>query len=89
MTASLEDRLRARAAALGFDAVRITRASLPHEAGERLGQFVADGFHGGMDWLADTAQRRRSPDAMWPDARSAIVLAMSYAPGIDPMSRLG
>ena len=88
MTASLEDRLRARATGLGFDAVRITRASLPHEAGERLEQFVSDGFHGGMDWLADTAQRRRSPDAMWPDARSAIVLAMSYAPGIDPMSRL-
>ncbi len=88
MTASLEDTLRARAAALGFDAVRITGASLPEHVGGRLDAAVADGFHATMDWLADTADRRRSPDAMWPQARSAVVLAMSYAPDIDPMQRL-
>ena len=88
MTATLEDRLRARAKVLGFDYVRITQARLPRETCERLEQAVAQGFHATMDWLADTAGRRRSPDAMWPDARSAILLAMSYAPSIDPMARL-
>jgi len=88
MTASLEDTLRTRAAALGFDAVRITRAQLPQAVGARLDEALADGFHATMDWLADTADRRRSPEAMWPQARSAIVLAMSYAPDIDPMQRL-
>ena len=88
MTASLEDRLRDRATALGFDAVRITRAHLPDETGDRLDQAVADGFHASMDWLADTAGRRRSPDAIWPGARSAVVLAMNYSPAIDPMRRL-
>jgi epoxyqueuosine reductase len=88
MTASLEDRLRDRAAALGFDAVRIARARLPGNTGERLAQAVADGHHAGMDWLADTAPRRRSPDAIWPGARSAIMLAMNYTPGLDPMTRL-
>jgi epoxyqueuosine reductase len=88
MTASLEETLRARAAALGFDAVRITRAGLPQLVGRRLDEAVASGFHATMDWLEQTADRRRSPDAMWPGARSAVVLAMSYAPDIDPMQRL-
>ena len=88
MTASLEDTLRTRAAAIGFDTVRITGASLPPQVGARLDEAVSEGFHATMDWLADTADRRRSPDAMWPQARSAIVLAMSYAPDIDPMQRL-
>ena len=88
MTATLEDRLRTRAREIGFDDLRIAPASLPARVGDRLDQAVADGFHGTMDWLAETAERRRSPDAMWPEARTAITLAMSYAPAIDPMLRL-
>jgi epoxyqueuosine reductase len=88
MTASLEDTLRARAARLGFDAVRITRASLPGQVGARLDEAVSEGFHATMDWLVDTADRRRSPDAMWPQARSAVVLAMSYSPDMNPLQRL-
>jgi hypothetical protein len=88
MTADLENRLRARARDLGFEQLRISRATLPAQVGERLQQAVGDGLHGSMDWLADTADRRRSPDAMWEDARSAITLAMSYAPDLDPMQRL-
>jgi epoxyqueuosine reductase len=56
--------------------------------GERLEQAVGEGHHGSMEWLADTAERRRSPDAMWTGARSAITLAMSYAPELEPMQRL-
>jgi epoxyqueuosine reductase len=88
MTADLENRLRARARDLGFEQLRISRATLPAQVGERLQQAVGDGLHGSMDWLADTADRRRSPDAMWEDARSAITLAMTYAPDLDPMQRL-
>jgi epoxyqueuosine reductase len=87
-TATLEDRLRSRARELGFAQARITRATLPGHVGERLEQAVGAGHHGSMEWLADTAERRRSPDAMWTGARSAITLAMSYAPEIDPMQRL-
>ena len=87
-TATLENRLRTRALELGFGQVRITRATLPAQVGARLDQAVADGFHGSMDWLAETAPRRRSPDAMWTGARSAITLAMNYAPDLDPMQRL-
>ena len=75
-TATLEDELRTRAFELGFGQVSITPATLPPQVGARLDQSVADGFHGSMDWLAETAQRRRSPDAMWTGARSAITLAI-------------
>ena len=92
MTAARDDRLRAwldRAATeAGFAAVHVTAASLPDEVGARLLEFVAAGREGDMGWLADTAPRRASPDAMWPEARSAIILTMNYGPDHDPMDNL-
>jgi epoxyqueuosine reductase len=41
-----------------------------------------------MAWMADTAARRASPRALWPEARSAVVLATSYAPAGDPLALL-
>ena len=41
-----------------------------------------------MGWLAETAARRTSPDAMWKEARTAIVLAMNYGPDHDPLDNL-
>ena len=42
-----------------------------------------------MGWLADTLDRRRHPRALWPEARSAAVVAQSYAPPGDPPAALG
>jgi epoxyqueuosine reductase len=41
-----------------------------------------------MDWMETTADRRRDPRQLWPDARSVVMLAMSYAPETDPMAAL-
>jgi epoxyqueuosine reductase len=41
-----------------------------------------------MAWMAETLERRSHPQAMWPDARSAVVLAMSYGPDEDPLKAL-
>jgi len=41
-----------------------------------------------MDWLASTGERRKSPFALWPQARSAVMLGMNYAPGESPLERL-
>ncbi len=38
--------------------------------------------------MADTAERRRHPSALWPDARSIIVLGWNYAPDSDPLASL-
>src|SRR6476659_9898727 len=39
-----------------------------------------------MGWMETRAHHRVSPLALWPDARSAIALATSYAPASDPLA---
>ncbi|HKA76614.1 MAG TPA: tRNA epoxyqueuosine(34) reductase QueG [Pseudolabrys sp.] len=54
----------------------------------RLESFLAEGAHGDMTWLADTAGRRASPLALWPDVRSIVMLGMNYGPDTDPLAIL-
>jgi epoxyqueuosine reductase len=54
----------------------------------RLDNFLAEGAHGDMDWLATTAARRASPTALWPDVRSIIMLGLNYGPDTDPLAIL-
>ena len=90
MTISTSDaeKIRIRAAELGFDICRFASASDPWPAAGRLSEFVAEGRHGEMAWMAETLERRRHPTAMWPGARSAIVLGMNYGPDQDPRAGL-
>jgi epoxyqueuosine reductase len=74
------DAIRQRAQALGFDAVGFAAASLGEEVREHLTVSLAEGRHGDMAWMAETAGRRGDPRALWPEARSVIALGMSYAP---------
>jgi epoxyqueuosine reductase len=39
-----------------------------------------------MEWMETRAHHRVSPTALWPEAKSAIALAMSYAPDHDPLA---
>ena len=80
--------IREQALALGFDAVGFTDAELGEHARENLHAYLARGYHGDMGWLADTADRREHPQALWPDARSAVVLALNYGPAHDPLDVL-
>jgi epoxyqueuosine reductase len=80
--------IRARARSLGFDAAGFApAATLPYHR-QGLADYVADGRHGDMAWMAETADRRRDPRALWADARSVIVLGVNYGPGEDPLRRL-
>jgi epoxyqueuosine reductase len=85
---TLEDRIKAAARDAGFDAVGIARADAAWDAGEGLAAFVAEGRHGDMAWMESTLERRRHPTAMWADARSAVVVGLSYAPDVDPLEAL-
>ncbi len=80
--------IRDRALSLGFDAVGFAPASLGPEARTRLRDFLAAGQHGDMGWLADRADQRAHPQALWPEARSVIALGLSYAPGFDALETL-
>lgn len=85
---SVEQRLRARAAALGFDAVGIARVHSRPDQADRLRTFLAAGRHGDMDWMETAADRRGDPLVLWPEARSAVMVALSYAPQTDPLQAL-
>ena len=88
MTTSISDRLSARAGEIGFDACRIASAAEAWPAGAQLAAYVAAGRHGDMAWMETTLERRAHPTAMWPDAKSAIMLGVSYAPDVDPLEFL-
>ena len=77
--------IRAKALALGFDAVGFARAALGPEARERLGAFIAAGQHGDMGWMAERTDQRSHPQVLWAEARSVIALGLSYAPPGDPL----
>jgi epoxyqueuosine reductase len=88
VTATLKSQLLERAKALGFGAVGVASAQEPWSAGERLRQFIALDHHAGMGWLTETIERRAHPTALWPQARTAIMLATSYAPPETPLPLL-
>jgi epoxyqueuosine reductase len=80
--------IREQALALGFDAVGFASVAEPWPASARLAEFVAEGRHGTMAWMETTLERRSHPRAMWPDARSAVVLGLNYGPDRDPREAL-
>ncbi|MES1203144.1 MAG: tRNA epoxyqueuosine(34) reductase QueG, partial [Pseudomonadota bacterium] len=80
--------IKQKAIALGFDACGIARADVAWPATARLAQFIADGRHGEMGWMEETAARRGHPQSLWPDAKSAIMLGVNYAGEDDPLAAL-
>jgi len=85
----LEHRLKAKAAELGFAACGIARADAAPLAAARLHQWLAEGRHGDMIWMAERAHHRESPAGLWPAVRSVVSLGMSYAPATDPLALAG
>jgi epoxyqueuosine reductase len=87
-----EAQIRAEATSLGFELCRFTDVTSLGDAtwpaAARLAEYVEEGRHGEMAWMAETAERRAHPRAMWADARSAIVLGMNYGPDEDPRAVL-
>ena len=88
-TSEPEALIRAEALKLGFDLCRFTDIDEAWPAAARLFEFVDAGRHGEMGWMAETAERRKHPRAMWDGARSAIVLGVNYGPDHDPLVILG
>jgi epoxyqueuosine reductase len=58
------------------------------ETAARLAAFLAEGRHGQMHWMADRFEWRGSAAALWPEARSVIMLAEPYTPETDPLAVL-
>ncbi len=81
--AEIRDRLIAQAGAEGFSALGIAAPDANPQLPKRLAAFLADDRHGQMGWMAERTAWRAAPDALWPEARSVIMLAELYTPEHD------
>ncbi|WP_207747641.1 tRNA epoxyqueuosine(34) reductase QueG [Pelagibacterium limicola] len=86
--AALIAELRERARALGFDAFGIASASARPDLEGKLLAALDRGWHGGMEWMRETAPRRARPENLWADVKSVIMVGINYGPETDPMERL-
>ena len=84
MSSELKSDLIARALDEGFAAAGVCRPYAVPELPERLKQFVDEDRHGQMGWMAERMQWRGDPLALWPEAKSVIMLAELYTPDHDP-----
>jgi len=84
----LKHALSTEARAAGFAKMGICRPDAIAPAAARLAEFVADGRHGQMGWMAERMNWRGDPTALWPEAKSVIMLAEPYTPDDDPLKAL-
>lgn len=85
---SLKAQLRAQALAEGFSEMGVCRPNAIPDAMPRLERFLEQGHHGQMAWMEDRKAWRGDPTALWPDAKSVVMLAEAYTPDHDPMDNL-
>ena len=85
---SLKAQLSDYARDAGFATVGICRPDSVPELPERLQSFVNAGMQGQMEWMAERMHWRANPAALWPEARSVIMLAEPYTPEHDPLAVL-
>ena len=86
---ALKAALGAFALEAGFVKMGVCRPDAVAEAGARLGAFLDAGHQGQMHWMAEKRAWRSDPRALWPEARSVVMLAESYTPAHDPLDDVG
>ena len=72
-----QEELRRRLGEIGFDDVRF--ATLAELSGDKLNAWLAAGHHADMQWMERTAEKRVKPELVLAEARSVIMLGVSYA----------
>jgi epoxyqueuosine reductase len=73
----MKDAICRRARELGFDDCRVTSADPPKSAGD-YEQWLNQGRHGEMAYLARNKDKRADPTLVLPGARSILCLAAAY-----------
>lgn len=77
---NLAQQVKTWAAELGFQQSGITDTAVAdHE--DRLTQWLAEGYHGDMQWLAENMDKRMHPEQLVPGALRVISVRMNYLPG--------
>lgn len=76
--------IKGRARELGFDLVGIARAE-GTKYREYLQQWIDEGQHGTMRWMANRLEERADPKVYVPEARSIICVAVNYHTPLEPI----
>jgi epoxyqueuosine reductase len=74
---SPEDAIRAQAQDLGFDICGLTGAEPPRTV-DQFNEWLRQGRHGEMEWMARTRVRRTDPQTVLPGVRSIVVVGAAY-----------
>jgi len=74
----LKESIRQQASAAGFSDVGFADAATNPDNRANLVEYLRRGHHGDMGWMAEHVDRRVAPQGIWPEARSVIVLTMTY-----------
>src|SRR5262245_17647351 len=77
MAATLADRLKDRARALGFDLVGIAPAA-DADGFDHLSEWLDRGFAGAMTYMAREADARRHPTSILSSVRSVVMVGLNY-----------
>ena len=85
---SIKTQLEAQARAEGFAKLGICAPDGAPQTASRLRDWLAAGYQGQMGWMAEREAWRGSAAALWPEARSIIMLAEVYTPDSNPMDVL-
>lgn len=76
---ALKEKIREAGKELGFAAIGVARAD-PGQAAEHLRQWLAEGCHGEMDYMARHAELRAQPSMLHPGTLTVISAAVDYLP---------
>lgn len=75
------DRLKAEAQSLGFSACGVAKSGeVDRMVSEAFSEWLQQGHHAGMDYMADNKDKRFDTNLLLPSAESVIVVAMNYFP---------
>lgn len=84
----LREQLDAWAPDFGFQQIGVTDIDL-EQHGQHLQQWLKQGYHGSMDYMADHGDMRWRPDKLHPGSIRVISARMDYlAPGVDIVDAL-
>jgi len=73
--------IKEKSKALGFDFCGISKAEKLDAEEQKLKDWLQQGFHGKMSYMAKHFDKRLDPSKLVPDARSVISLLHNYYPG--------
>ena len=72
--------IKQKALQLGFEACGICKAEFAGKHAEYLQQWLDKGYHGEMSYLSKNVEKRCNPSLLVENAKSVIVVALSYYP---------